>query len=185
MEKAEAVEATDTRRVPARAPLPARTGDTFRRAISEHHRPLARFAYALCGDVTPAEDVVAAAYARTWPRWRRGQVGDLFGHLRRLVAQEVYGTPRAGRRAERWNGRRTAPGPDGQFEAGGGGGDGDALWDGLARLSPQLRVVVVLRVVEDLSEAQTAAMLDLAPSAVRSHLSRALTLLRGCEDDVA
>jgi RNA polymerase sigma-70 factor (sigma-E family) len=156
--------------------------DAFTRAVEAHHRALARFAYALCGSMTQAEDAVAEAYARVWPRWRRGSVRDnLVGYLRRTVANEVYGRHRRRllewREAERssaWNG-------DGQFEA--TLGDRDALWTALEHLSPKLRVVVVLRIVEDLSEVETAAMLDLPLGTVKSRLSRGLATLRDHLED--
>jgi RNA polymerase sigma-70 factor (ECF subfamily) len=178
--EAETMEATGTR-ASAHAPRPAPTGDAFSQAISEHHRSLTRFAYALCGDVTQAEDIVAEAYARTWPRWRRGRVDNLYGYLRRAVANETYGRHRRRRLERREAERRTPPGPDGQFEAEVDGRE--MLWDALARLSPRLRVIVVLRIVEDLSEAQTAAMLDIRPGTVKSRMSRALTLLRRTVDN--
>jgi DNA-directed RNA polymerase specialized sigma24 family protein len=40
------------------------------------------------------------------------------------------------------------------------------------------RAVVVLRYYEDLSEAQTAHLLDISVGTVKSHASRALTSLR-------
>jgi RNA polymerase sigma factor (sigma-70 family) len=70
---------------------------------------------------------------------------------------------------------------DGRFEA--QVADRDALWAALARLSPQQRVVVVLRIVEDLSEEQTAAMLGIPIGTVKSRLSRALAALRSTLED--
>jgi RNA polymerase sigma factor (sigma-70 family) len=61
--------------------------------------------------------------------------------------------------------------------------DRDVLWAALAHLSPQQRVVVVLRIVEDLSEDQTAAMLGVPVGTVKSRLSRALTVLRAILED--
>jgi RNA polymerase sigma-70 factor, ECF subfamily len=150
--------------------------DLFARAVTDYQQALARFAYSLCGDAAQAEDAVAEAYARVWRRWRRGRIDNLFGYLRRTVANEVYSRHR--RRLLEW---REASRPaerefDGQFEA--QLGDRDALWTALADLSPQLRVVVVLRVVEDMSEAETAAMLDIPPGTVKSRLSRGLAMLR-------
>jgi len=151
-------------------------GDAFANAVTTYHQALARFAYTLCGDVAQAEDVVAEAYARVWRRWRRGPVENLFGYLRRTVANEVYGRHR--RRLLEWREAQRPPErpADGQFEA--GVDDRDALWAALDRLSPRLRVVVVLRVVEDLSEEQTATMLDVPAGTVKSRLSRGLALLR-------
>src|SRR5919106_2614213 len=156
--------------------------DAFTEAVEVHHQALARFAYTLCGNVTQAEDAVAEAYARVWPRWRRGQVHDnLFGYLRRTVANEIYGRHRRRllerREAERAPDREA----DGQFEV--AVGDRDSLWKALDYLSSQLRVVVVLRIVEDLSEAETAAMLNLPTGTVKSRLSRGLAVLRDRVED--
>lgn len=151
-------------------------GDAFAHAVTTYHQALARFAYALCGDVAQAEDVVAEAYARVWRRWRRGRIDNLFGYLRRTVANEVYGRHRRRLLERREAERAPDRSADGQFES--GVDDRDALWTALDRLSPRLRVVVVLRVVEDLSEEQTATMLDVPPGTVKSRLSRGLAALR-------
>jgi RNA polymerase sigma-70 factor (sigma-E family) len=174
--EAETIGARDVQ--PDLAPPPARpaTGDDFADAVAEHHDSLARLAYALCGNVAQAEDAVAEAYAKVWPRWRRGRVDNLFGYLRRTVVNEVYGKHRR-RKLERREAERPPERlPDGQFEA--QVDNRDILWDGLARLSPLLRVVVVLRIVEDLSEEQTALMLDIPTGTVKSRLSRGLAILR-------
>lgn len=170
-------ETIDARRVSRVAMRPTDTsGDAFARAVARHHEALARFAYVLCGNATQAEDIVAETYARVWRRWRRGHVDNLFAYLRRTVANQAYGQHRR-RRLERREERRPPPPPaDGQFEA--QVDDRDTLWTALARLPPPLRVVVVLRIVEDLSEAETAAMLELPPGTVKSRLSRALSILR-------
>ena len=57
------------------------------------------------------------------------------------------------------------------------------MWAALARLSPQQRVVVVLRIVEDLSEEQTATLLGIPAGTVKSRLSRALAVLRATLED--
>jgi RNA polymerase sigma-70 factor, ECF subfamily len=150
--------------------------DAFARAVTDYQQPLARFAYALCGDAAQAEDAVAEAYARVWRRWRRGRIENLFGYLRRTVANEVYSRHRRRMLERREASKPPDREPDGQFET--QLGERDALWAALADLSPQLRVVVVLRVVEDLSEAETAAMLEIPAGTVKSRLSRGLAVLR-------
>jgi RNA polymerase sigma-70 factor (sigma-E family) len=151
--------------------------DAFTQAVEAHHRALARFAYALCGSASQAEEVVAEAYALVWPRWRRGRVHDnLYGYLRRTVANEIYRRYRRGLLERREAERAPDRNADGQFEA--AVSDRDALWDALGHLSSPLRVVVVLRIVEDLSEAETAAMLGLPVGTVKSRLSRGLAALR-------
>lgn len=150
--------------------------DEFADAVGQYHQALARFAYMLCGNASQAEDAVAEAYARVWRRWKKGRIDNLFGYLRRTVANEVYGRHRRRLLERREEQRPPDRTPDGQFET--QVGDHDALWTALARLSPPLRVVVVLRIVEDMSEAETAAMLDLPPGTVKSRLSRGLAALR-------
>jgi RNA polymerase sigma-70 factor (sigma-E family) len=155
--------------------------DAFTRAVASHRQALARFAFMLCGDAGQAEDVVAEAYARVWPQWRRGRVDDLLPYLRRTVANEVYQ-----RHRRRVLERREAARPpdrraDDRFEV--SVDDREVLWAALARLSRQQRVVVVLRIVEDLSEEQTAAMLGIPVGTVKSRLSRALAVLRATLED--
>jgi RNA polymerase sigma-70 factor (sigma-E family) len=172
--EAETMEATGAHRTVVRH-IRASEGE-FAEAVTNYHQQLARFAYALCGNASQAEDVVAEAYARVWRRWRRGPIDNLFGYLRRTVANEVYSRHRR-RLLERREAERPPDRvPDGQFET--AVGDRDALWAALDALSPQLRVVVVLRIVEDLSEAETATMLDVPPGTVKSRLSRGLAVLR-------
>jgi len=148
----------------------------FTEAVTRYHTQLARFAYRLCGDATRAEDAVAEAYARVWPRWRRGQVDDLYPYLRQAVVHQIYGGHRR-RLLERREAERRRPDPvatgfERQVD------DRAQLWAALARLSPPHRAVVVLRLVEDLSEEEAATMLGIAPGTVKSRLSRALDHLR-------
>jgi RNA polymerase sigma-70 factor (sigma-E family) len=155
--------------------------DAFTQAVACDRQALARFAFTLCGDAGQAEDVVAEAYARVWPRWRRGRVEDLVPYLRRTVANEVYQRHRRRRLERREAARPPDRRADGRFEA--QVDDRDALWAALARLSPQQRVVVVLRIVEDLSEQQTATLLGIPAGTVKSRLSRALAVLRATLED--
>ena len=149
--------------------------DAFSAAVADHHRELARFAFRLCGDRTLAEDIVAEAYARVWPHWRRGGVDGLLPYLMRAVANEAF-TRHRRLRLER--NRTPPPGPQvvSPFEA--RVDEHDEIWAALDRLPPGQRVVLVLRIVEDLSEEQTAAMLGIPPGTVKSRLSRALGTLR-------
>ena len=158
----------------ATRPRPAESA--FSDAVVIHHAELARFAYRLCGDAGRAEDAVAEAYARVWPRWRRGQVDDLYPYLRKAVVHQVYGHRRRWllerREAERRTVERGEPAFERQVD------DHAQLWTALGRLSPQHRAVVVLRLVEDLSEEEVAHLLGIAPGTVKSRLSRALDHLR-------
>jgi RNA polymerase sigma-70 factor (sigma-E family) len=153
-----------------------RGGDAFSAAVADHHRELARFAYRLCGDSGLAEDIVAEAYARVWPHWRRGRVEALLPYLMRTVANEVYERHRRRR-------RELSRQPLADVGAAAGGfeqriDEHDSLWAALGRLPLQQRVVLVLRVVEDQSEEQTATVLGIPRGTVKSRLSRALAELR-------
>ena len=57
--------------------------------------------------------------------------------------------------------------------------DQDLLWRALAQLPPGQRAVLVLRYYEDLTEAQTAALLGCTVGSVKTQASRALAKLRG------
>ncbi|HWH28148.1 MAG TPA: SigE family RNA polymerase sigma factor, partial [Mycobacteriales bacterium] len=54
----------------------------------------------------------------------------------------------------------------------------DALWTAMACLPKRQRAMVVLRYYEDLSEAETAAVMGVSVGTVKSATSRALTRLR-------
>ena len=60
--------------------------------------------------------------------------------------------------------------------------DRSSLTAALAALSDGQRAVLVLRFYEDLSEADTAAVLGIAPGTVKSRVSRALARLREALD---
>lgn len=59
------------------------------------------------------------------------------------------------------------------------------LVDALSRLTPKQRAVLVLRFFDDLSEAQTAAVLGVAPGTVKSQTRHALGRLRVLAPELA
>jgi RNA polymerase sigma-70 factor (sigma-E family) len=143
---------------------------------SQRHNAL-RLAYAMTGDAQLAEEVVAEAFARTFRQWSGGRVRDPDAYVRRAVVNEVRTAWRrlAVRRSylarERHVEQTTSSGIDRIADA-------DLLQRALASLPPRVRAVVVLRVVEDLSEQQTAAALGCSVGAVKGYLSRGLGKLR-------
>src|SRR5262245_36201463 len=58
---------------------------------------LVRFAYLLCGGQHAAEEAVAEAIARCWPKIKRGRVDDPGAYVRRAIARRLID---AGRRAD-------------------------------------------------------------------------------------
>ncbi len=159
--------------------------DEIEDLVRRYHRRLVSLAYALCGDGAEAEDIVAEAYARSWPRLARGQVDDPAAYLRRAVVNGVSSWRRhrfVVRREELR--RRVAP-------IGVGGEDQvatrDEVWQALQTLPLAQRQVVALRFIEDLSEAETAACLGVPAGTVKSRTARALIALRQAvheEEDV-
>ncbi len=159
-----------------------RAEDVFSAAVTAHHRRLAGFAYLLCGNRSVAEDLVAEAYARVWPKYNAGKVDDLGAYLRRVVANLAAGRLRRQRLERREVERRTvdwristdrdAPGIEGEVE------EHDRLWAAIWRLPVDQRAVIVLRHVEDRSEEETAAILGIRPGTVKSRLARGLGTLR-------
>jgi DNA-directed RNA polymerase specialized sigma24 family protein len=82
----------------------------FVTAFLDQQTAVLRLATLLCGgDHRHAEDVVAEAFARTYPQWRKGHVVNLAAYLRTVEVNEVA---RRGRRRvleQREAARRTVP----------------------------------------------------------------------------
>ena len=147
-------------------------------ALFEAQRPSAlRLAYTMTGDASIAEDVVAEAFARTYERWAKGKVDDPGAYVRRAVVNEVRSTwrRRAVRRRHAAMERRVEPSTAARADR---VADADVLGRALSTLPARQRAVVVLRVVEDLSEQDVAAALGCSLGTVKSHLSRGLARLR-------
>jgi len=155
--------------------------EAFSAVVAGHVDELTRFAYVLCGDRMLAEDAVAEAFTKAWPRFRRGEIDVLPAYVRRSVVNEVYRRARRLKLERREAERHHPPPPDGRFDD--RVGHGEAIWPLVARLPLRHRMVVVLRVVEDLSESETADILGIPPGTVKSRLSRSLTALRTMVED--
>ncbi len=146
------------------------------RFLAEHGNRLMRIAVALTGSRADGEDLLQAALERLLPRWRG--VDDAEGYLRRTL----YNLAADGwRRRGAW--RRAIPLLRTQNAA----AEADVmaevdLRDALVRLllqlPPRQRAVIVLRYWEQLSEAETAAVLGCSEGTVKSSASRGLIRLR-------
>lgn len=144
---------------------------------STHLEPLLRFAWLLCGDHHQAEDVVAEAFAKVLPQWRRGKVHDPSAYLRRAVVNEA--TSRGRRRVlekreeRRRSGRGRGTGRLDELVA-----ERDVVVRALRRLPVRQRAVLVLRYYDDLPEVDVADLLGLSVGTVKSHAARGLERLR-------
>jgi RNA polymerase sigma-70 factor (sigma-E family) len=130
-----------------------------------------------------AEDLVQIVLERAYRRWRRiCRSGDPAPYVRQMLANAAVDRWRVLRR------RSEQPlGPEELAQPAGSAGpdqaaaiaDQDLLWRALSLLPPGQRAVLVLRYYEDLTEAQTAAVLGCSVGSVKSQVSRALVKLRG------
>ena len=156
--------------------------DGFAEFASVRYRSLARTAYLLVGDRGHAEDLVQTALYKTFTAW---------GRLRAVEAAEAYTRTTMVRLAGRWGRRHwrgerpdAAPGSHLLADPGPRGDPADAsavsidVRAALARLPMTQRAALVLRFFDDLSEADTAAILGCSPGTVKSRLSRGLAGLR-------
>lgn len=148
----------------------------FEQAMRDHGRGLTQLAFCLCRDRSQAEEFTAEAFARTWRRWEDGKVDELVPYLRRTVvnlAKQGWRKELLGRRRQSQLISLLSTGGHDQSSAG-----GFELVDAVLRLPRGQRAVVVLRYFEDLSEQETAELLEISTGTVKSRTSRALTSLR-------
>jgi RNA polymerase sigma-70 factor (sigma-E family) len=156
----------------------ATAADRFEQAIAEHHQRLAGLAFVLTGDGRVTEDLLAEAYAKVWGRYRRNQIDDLGPYLRRAVVNLARS------RRRRWRVERRYAEAYPPFKDGAGRGVDDevtarhSVHGALLTLPVDQRAVVVLRLLVDLSEAETARLLRVRPGTVKSRLARGLDALR-------
>ncbi len=135
---------------------------------------LLRTAYLLVRDMQLAEDLVQTSLTKAWFSWRRIN-GDPEPYVRRIMV-----TTSASWWRRRWiheHPMASVPEravPDGvDWPAHGG-----EVWAALGRLPRRQRAVVVLRYVEDRSEAETAELLGCSVGTVKSQCHRAMSKLR-------
>lgn len=158
-------------------------GEAFAREVEATRRELGRFAYLLAGSSAGADDLLAEAYARAWPHYKKGEIDNLAAYLRRSIANLSNGRLRRIRLERRevatrridWRAPRIDS-PDGGFEQ--RVDAQDELWRAIWRLPPDQRAVIVLRHAEDRSEEETAELLGISLGTVKSRLARGLATLR-------
>ncbi|WBB65139.1 SigE family RNA polymerase sigma factor [Micromonospora sp. WMMD812] len=150
--------------------------EEFREFVAARSGALLRTAYLLTGDWPTAEDLLQTALTKTYLAWKRlGGIEAIEPYARRVMVNTSTSWWR-----RRWHGERPTevlpelPAAD-EIER---QLDRDVLWRHLSALPTRQRAVLVLRFYEDMSEAQTAALLGISTGTVKSQTSRALGTLR-------
>jgi RNA polymerase sigma-70 factor (sigma-E family) len=149
----------------------------FAQFVEARQHALLQTAVLLTGDWALAQDLVQTALVRSWPRWERiRRRDDPEIYVRRVMVNTWATWVR-----RRWRRERPAAAvPDSRAP-------GDvaaevavrvAVRRALGLLPNRQRAVLVLRVFDDLSEAQVAQVLDCAVGTVKATLARAVARLR-------
>ncbi len=137
-----------------------------------------RSAYLLCGDWHRADDLAQTAFVALHRRWRKiRDRGALDAYVRRTLVRAMIDESRRPWRRERFVDElpevATSDGEIGNAVA-----TRAALLDGLRRVPPRQRAVLVLRFLEGLDVAATAEALKCSEGTVKSQTARGLTALR-------
>jgi RNA polymerase sigma-70 factor (sigma-E family) len=134
---------------------------------------LLRTAFLLTGDRHAAEDLVQTALLKVWPKWDRVvRTGTPDGYVRRTLLTTYLSWRRRPAFFER---------PAELSDAAADSADHDlrlALLDALATLPRRQRATIVLRYLDDLSAADTAAVLGCSVGTVKSQSAKAIRSLR-------
>ncbi|MFI6345035.1 SigE family RNA polymerase sigma factor [Streptomyces sp. NPDC050560] len=149
---------------------------SFEEFVSACGRRLLRAAWLLTGDAHLAEDLLQTVLAKMWPKWHRLADQSPEAYARKALINTFSSWWQRRWRGEVPYGRL----PDSVTADAFATVDLEhALAAALRALPPRQRAVVVLRYFEDLSVAETAALLGCGPGTVKSQAAKALRTLRG------
>jgi RNA polymerase sigma-70 factor (sigma-E family) len=157
-----------------RAPAHADGPPSFDEFVAARSTRLLRTSYLLTRDHALAEDLVQTALTKAWFAWSRLD-RDPEPYVRKIIVNTYASWWR-----RKWNGEE----PSEALPERGYAGDGDRhedrhdLWQAMGRLPRRQRAVIVLRYFEDLTEVETARVLDCSVGTVKSQASKALARLR-------
>jgi RNA polymerase sigma-70 factor (sigma-E family) len=161
----------------------------FASYVAARRPALLRWARAVAGDPHSAEDLLQDSLVRVLPRWdgiREGVAADAY--VRRTITRQYVSWQRQPwRRDEVASAALPETGGAARPAAGTEVGPETAgrLWDLVLALPPQQRAAVALRYYEQLSVAETAAVLGCSTGTVKSNTSRGLAALRRLATDPA
>jgi RNA polymerase sigma-70 factor (sigma-E family) len=150
------------------------TRPEFDEFVAARSGRLLRTAYLLTRDHGLAEDLLQTALTKAWFAWSRID-GDPEAYVRKVVVNTYSSWWR-----RRWNGEHPSDELPETATADHAAGSSEShdLWQALGRLPRRQRAVVVLRYFEDLTEAETARILECSVGTVKSQTSKAFAKLR-------
>jgi RNA polymerase sigma-70 factor (sigma-E family) len=149
--------------------------DSFREFVAVHQQSLMRTAYLLTGDPHLAEDLLQSVLLKVLGRWPKlANVASLQAYARKALVNQYISWRRRLVRAE----LPSAEPPEGSYSSEESTVVRLAMRQALARLPPRQRAVIVLRYYEDLTEQETAKLLNCSIGTVKSQAHDALARLR-------
>jgi RNA polymerase sigma-70 factor (sigma-E family) len=151
--------------------------DSFEGFVGARSPALLRTAYLLTHDRHLAEDLLQSSLAKAWSSWARIDTSPE-AYVRKILVNTYSSWWR-----RKWNGESPTDElpdvvqPDRESAI-------PELRTALARLPKRQRAVLVLRFFDDLTEAETARVMDCSVGTVKSQTSKALAKLR-IDPDIA
>ena len=157
----------------------ARERERYVRFVQERHAGLYRTAFLLTGNHHTAEDAVQSTWVKVYASWSRVRRAERpVAYVHRMLANEAVSMHRRRSAHEVPTDRPgELPGAGSYASPEGAVVDAQTVWAVLATLTERQRAVVVLRYYVDLSEADIAEALDIAPGTVKGHARAALAAL--------
>jgi RNA polymerase sigma-70 factor (sigma-E family) len=136
---------------------------------------LVRYATLLCGDASEAEEIVQSTLTRVAVRWRFIEGKDNpDGYVRRALVRACIDSGKRRRREPAIDRLPEIAVADGTSRL----ADADQVRRALATLPPRQRAVLVLRYLDDATEARTAEVLGCSVGTVKSQAAKGLAKLR-------
>jgi RNA polymerase sigma-70 factor (sigma-E family) len=150
----------------------------FAEYFAARREAVRRTAFLLCGDWHRADDFAQTAFVALHRRWRKIRDKQaLDAYVRRSVVRAVIDESRRPWRRERFV-DELPEAPVGDGEIGDAVATRETLVQGLRRVPPRQRAVLVLRFLEGLDVAAAAEALGCSEGTVKSQTARGLTALR-------
>ncbi len=148
----------------------------FRDYVLARNAALLRMAVMLTGNRADAEDLVQAVLAKTYLAW--GKIHD-YAALDAYVRRAMVNT-----HISWWRRRKVEEFPTDELpdqvvaDRAGESDTAEVVRQAIDRLPQRMRAAVMLRYLEDMTEAETAAALGISLGTVKSTVSRAVARLR-------